>query len=286
MSLALDAEVAEALERAGLRVRGWLEVTTIPFPPVRRATYRIDLESGETIKARCLLDESSARRLFEIRRGLPDGFVPAFHHHGRVLLERWVHGEILGPAAPDDARLVEAAVLLGRLHATTMAAEPVGPDDSTHAWRLKTERGLRTLVEARAVEAQEAAQLGRALARADPGRAAAGLGHFDFCGENMVVDHSGQLRVFDNERVGVGPIGFDLARAWYRWGLPAKAWLVFTRAYAATSVVDAPLAHIDFWRVVVLVQSACLRLRVEGSRVSVPIDKLRSLAAANGGAAR
>ncbi|HEY6358386.1 MAG TPA: hypothetical protein VIX35_09085, partial [Vicinamibacterales bacterium] len=98
--------------------------------------------------------------------------------------------------------------------------------------------------------------------------------------------HSGQLRVFDNERVGIGPIGFDLARTWYRWGLPARAWVVFRRAYASTSVVDVPPAHIDFWRVVVLVQSACLRLHVSGSRLSVPIDKLRSLAAANGGAAR
>ncbi|HEY6356659.1 MAG TPA: hypothetical protein VIX35_00360, partial [Vicinamibacterales bacterium] len=116
----------------------------MPLATARRATYRVDLESGETIKARCLDDESSARRLFEIRRGLPHAFVPAFHHHGRVLLERWVQGEILGRTAPDDARLVEAAVLLGGLHATRVAAEPAVPDDSTQAWRLRAERGLQT----------------------------------------------------------------------------------------------------------------------------------------------
>ena len=287
MIRALDPEVGVALEHAGLRARACLDVTTIRFPTFRRATYRIELDSGETIKARCLEDASSARRLFEIRRHIPDAFVPAFDHHGRVLLERWVHGQVLGHTRPDAAQLVEAGVLLASLHATSVVTEPVAQGDGTSAWRLKTESGLQTLVEAGALDAPEAQSLGRTLVRADPGRASVGLGHFDFCGENMVIDCAGRVRVFDNERVGVGPLGFDLARAWYRWGLPARAWTVFQRSYAANAVPDERPAHFAFWCVVVLVHSACLRLRTGRSHLSVPIGRLRRMAtAASGEAAR
>ena len=50
----LDAEVVQALDRAGYRARTFEDITTIRLPAFRRATYRIDLDSGETIKARCL----------------------------------------------------------------------------------------------------------------------------------------------------------------------------------------------------------------------------------------
>ena len=86
----IDHDVAAALEVAGLRARSWREVSTIRASAVRRSAYRIDLGSGETIKARRLEDAGTARRLFEVRQELPDAFVPAFMCHGPVLLERWV----------------------------------------------------------------------------------------------------------------------------------------------------------------------------------------------------
>ncbi len=220
MAHTLDAEVVQALDRAGHRARAFQDVTTIRFPSFRRATYRIDLDSGETIKARCLEDEASAQQLFEIRRGLPSAFVPAFFQHGRVLLERWIPGTVLGTTPPERAHLVEAGALLATLHATRDVGEP---DDGTGTWRARTERGLRALVESGALETRDADRLERDMAAADPGRAVAGLGHFDFCGENMVIDYSGRMHVFDNERVGRGALGFDLARAWYRWRLPERS---------------------------------------------------------------
>jgi hypothetical protein len=277
----LDAAIADALEHAGLRARTIVEVTTIRFPSIKRFTYRIDLDSGEIIKARHLEDESSARRLFEIRHGLPDAFVPAFSCHGRVLLERWADGRLLHDTRPSDMHLVEAGALLAGLHAMRVEPGQTARDESTNAWRLKTDSGLQTLVVAGAIDAAEADGLSRGLARDDPGHAAPGLGHFDFCGENMLVDRSGHLRVFDNERVGVGFLGFDVARTWYRWGLPAKAWAVFKEAYAEASSSDEAFVSLDFWIVVALVQSACLRLQVERSHLSLPIDKLRRITAAS-----
>jgi thiamine kinase-like enzyme len=276
----VDAAITEALELAGLRARAVVEITTIRFPTIGRHTYRIDLDSGETIKARCLEDDSSARRLFEIRQSLPDAFVPAFGCYGRVLLERWADGRLLQRTRPGDEHLVDAAALLAGLHATPVELEQQTRDGRTNAWRLRTESGLQMLVDAGVLDADEADTLSRGLGRDDPGHAAQGLGHFDFCGENMLVDRAGRLRVFDNERVGVGFLGFDVARTWYRWGLPADAWAVFRKAYASASSADGSFAHLDFWRVVALVQSACLRLQVDRSYLAPPIEKLRQIAEA------
>lgn len=273
-----EVEVVHALHEASLRAAALVNVTTIRFPTFRRGTYRVDLESGETIKARCLEDESTARRVFETRRDLPDAFTPAFSCHGRVLLEGWIHGRIVGDTPPDTALLVEAGQLLACLHGRETGNSRPADDESTGVWRLKTERGLRTLSDAGALASQEAERLARDLASCDPQRAVSGLGHFDFCGENMAIDKSGRLRVFDNERVGIGPLGFDLARTWYRWNVPPDAWVVFENAYTSASKGAEALAHPGFWRLVVIVQSVCLRLETDRSHWSVPLDMLRRLA--------
>ena len=110
-------------------------------PTLGRRAFRVDLVSGGAIKARHLGSSPLAQRLFELRRPLPDAFVPAFAVHGPVLLEHWVDGELLGQASPDDARLREAGGLLARLHATTPAdGTPVGRRAPTRAWREDAER--------------------------------------------------------------------------------------------------------------------------------------------------
>jgi thiamine kinase-like enzyme len=270
----VDAEVVEALAGAGLRALTIHDISTLRFPAYVRATYRVGIDSGETIKARCFAEEEAAQRLFEIRQALPDAFVPAFHRHGRVLLERWVEGRILG-SEPPDGHLVPAAALLAELHATTLSGR-LAADDSTHAWRVQTRHRLEALTRANAITSREAEQWGNALARSDPGQTAMRLGHFDFCGENMIVDTAGRLRVFDNERVGTGPVGFDLARTWYRWHLPARDWAVFLHAYEAAAPRNGP-ARLDFWKLVVLIQSACLRLEKGERFLAIPLDALRRL---------
>jgi hypothetical protein len=278
-NLSTDADLAAAIAHAGLDVRRVENVTTAHFPNHRRATYRLDLASGETIKARVVEDDAMARRVFEMRRRLPDAFVPAFARHGAVLFERWIAGDLLGSAPPPHARVVEAARLLARVHAKRWS------DAGTSAWRASTTarreaavRGLERLANAAAIDAHEAARLTDAVSRADPHEAPVGLTHLDFCGENMLVDATGRLRVFDNERVGIDHLGFDLARTWYRWDLPSDGWSAFVQAYAPDVPADVALPNFGFWAVVVLVHSACLRLDAAHPRVSHPIDRLRRLA--------
>ncbi len=279
MSEPLDAEIAIALDRAGLRVRDFRQISTMRSRATGRSAYRIDLESGCTIKARRVEDEETARRLFEIRRDLPEAFAAAFGRYGAVLLEDWIEGEELSDAVPADAHLVEAGSLLAHLHATKMVAgHPMHEVRSTAALRAEVEAALRAIRAAGGLDEPDALRIRDSLERLDPGRARLGLVHTDFCGENMVVDRTGRLRVVDNERVGVGILGVDVARARYRWDLPFPAWERFRSAYAARAPFAEPLEYLGFWSIVAVVKSAALRLRVDRGGAHVPLDRLRLMA--------
>jgi Ser/Thr protein kinase RdoA (MazF antagonist) len=280
MSQVLEPEIAIALDRAGLRALDFHEISQMPTAQPRRSVYRIDLEPEHTIKARLLPDAETARRLFEICRELPDAFAPAFGCYGAVLLEEWIDGEGLGDTLPSDAHLVEVGSLLARLHATPIVAgRRVHDLRSTAAWRERTEAGLRQVLAAGELDKPDVLRIQRALERLDPGQAVFGLAHTDLCGENMVVDRAGRLRVIDNERVGIDALGFDVARTWYRWALPASAWERLRSTYAAQAPFAEPLETFDFWSVVTIVHSAALRLQKDRTRAHVPLDRLRRVAA-------
>jgi thiamine kinase-like enzyme len=279
MSDSLDLDVAVAIDRAGFRVKAFRRISTTHSPGTRRSVYRIDLESGHTIKARRVEDEETARRLFETRRVLPDAFTPAFACYGTVLFEDWIHGKELGSTPPSDAHLVEAGSLLASLHATScVAGHPVHEMRGTAAWRHETDENLRVVLVAGEVDEQDVLLIRTALERRDPRQAIVGLVHTDFCGDNMVIDQAGRLRVVDNERVGIDALGYDLARAWYRWALPCLAWERFLAAYAARIPLTEPIETLGFWSIVALVQSAALRVRQDRARAHVPLDRLRGMA--------
>jgi thiamine kinase-like enzyme len=275
----LNPEVAAALDRAGRRIRAFCRLSKIHLPDARRSVYRVDLESGHTIKVRCFEDEEIARRVFEIRCELPDGFARAFARYGAVLLEDWIEGESLENTPPSDAHLFEAAALLAELHAKkTVVGQPLHGLRSTAAWRNTAERCLREICAVGALDEPDALLIRDALQRLDPQRAIFGLAHTDFCGENMVVDRTGRLRVVDNERVGIDALGFDVARTWYRWALPGPAWERFRSVYAARAQLTEPLETVGFWGLVAVVHSAALRLQVDRTRVHAPLDRLRQMA--------
>jgi hypothetical protein len=279
MSEAPDAEVLAALAQAGLCPCAFRQLSNLPSPPYYRATYRIDLTDGRTIKARRLENAAAAGELFRIRRTLPDAFVPAFAQHGRVLLEEWVPGEDLGDLPPGPERLAEAATLLAALHARVrLDGKALHQLRSTAAHRDLAVQRLRQLAAAGVLGPETAQDLDQALRRLDPRHAVFGLVHLDFCGENMVIDRQRGLRVVDNERLGVDALGFDLARAWYRWSLPAAAWEEFQSVYAARLPVADPVLTLPFWRLVAAAGAAAVRWRYSPDRAEKPLRCLHLLA--------
>ena len=198
-----------------------------------------------------------------------------------MLLEEWIDGAELGDGCPSAARIAEAGALLAGLHArTTLIGETLLERRDTQDWRARSEADLQSLTDASALDAAAADRIRAELEALDPRRALFGLIHSDFCGENMLIDGVGRLRVIDNERLRVDALGFDVARCWYRWSLPPAAWEDLRSAYAGALRCSEPLDAFAFWQRVVLVKSAALRQRIDPTRAHVPLDRLRELAAA------
>jgi hypothetical protein len=278
MNESLDPEVLAALARSGVHPRSFRCISTIRAPEIGRVAYRVDTADGRTIKARRLEDEGTARRLLEILCALPDAFGSVLARHGRVLLEEWVPGEVLGNDPPGQARLSEAGTLLGGLHARpVIGGEPLHQLRETGSHREVAEEALLEVVAAGSLDLPAAGRLRYGMRRLDPGKAIVGLVHFDFCGENMVINPAGRLIVVDNDRMGVDALGFDLARTWYRWALPPAAWEHLQAAYAARLPFEEPVQTLPFWRLVAVARAAALRLRTCPARAGAAVDALRRL---------
>ena len=91
----------------------------------------------------------------------------------------------------------------------------------------------------------------------------------------MVIDREGRLHVVDNERMGLGALGLDVARTWYRWMLPPAAWECFRVSYRARMPHDDALRHFAFWALVATLKSAVVWLQLDPARAHVSIERLR-----------
>jgi hypothetical protein len=276
MNEPLDPTVAAALAEAGLVVGGFARLSSHRLSAIDRIAYRIDLSPSGRVKARRLEDAATAARLCDIRRDLPPAFAPVLERHGSVLIEQWIEGEPIA-ASPDPDVVAQAAILLAELHGRRqIAGQVVHQVHSTTPMLVSTLESLRAVHAAGVLDERDVAVLGQALDRLDPRQALHGLVHFDFCGENMVIDRAGRLRVIDNERLGINVIGLDLGRTRYRWVLGRPEWERFRSIYADCLSVADPLADEDFWSLIAVVRSTALRLHAYPDQAQVPTKQLRA----------
>lgn len=278
MNPPLEPEVRAALQHAGIRPRSFVRISNLYPTGTERSTYRIEHDRG-IVKARRLEDEAIAQELAALRSELPEAFAPVILRHGRVLIEAWIDGKALA-GVPGPHHLATAGALLADLHARPRLGDRklLGVCSTANNHQLAQHR-LRSVVAAGALDAEAAMRLERALERWDPLRDTVGLTHLDFCGENMVIDREGRLRVVDNERVRVDALGYDLARTWYRWALPAREWDAFCLAYTARLPFPSSLDSLRFWKIAAVALSAELRLHACPDQAGVPLNLLRVLAA-------
>ncbi len=280
-----DANLAFILDavRAALARRGWApsEISVLSPPSARkrgRATFRVALEKGgtvEAVKARWLESSAEAARLFAIRATLDEAFAPPIVADDRLLLEVWIEGArvaALGGDPTSGAIAEEAGAILGRLHAHPIDAARA--HTSTARWRHDAESDLAALSAAGRLTRSDVAVLAATLAANDPRHTALALVHRDFCGENIVRDARGRLRVIDNEWLEVGPAGFDLGRSQCRWPMDARTWRRFLAGYASATPLDEP--SLAFWQVVAALWSA--RIRLGSPHVAEPLAVIQRLA--------
>lgn len=279
-------DVVEAVAQLGRRPLRVIRLSPRTGAMERRASFRVETETGAVIKARRMESEAVAREQMELRSGLPDAFPPVLARFGPILIETWIEGRPLGEMPPPAPLIRQAGALLATLHARECAGgRPLPFRAGMGGLRDETLSRLRWLAECGALDAASADRLATLAAGAAPEEAPHCLIHTDYCGENLVVDLAGRLFVVDNEHFRFGPAAMDLARSWYRWGwgargAPAWQWTQFREAYEAAGGERAEPARDPFWRIAAVVVSAFVRLRTGHPEVSTPLLCLGDMARA------
>jgi len=272
-------DIVKVLEKACLRARQTELLTKIFDPDRPRTSFRVELDSGAVIKVRWLESEEVAINHQELRSVLPESFTPVLARIENVLIEPWIQGCPLTETRPTELLVRKAGHLLAEMHRIPQAAgRPLPFSASTLGLRDTTISRLMKLATAGVLETPTVQMLRNILETNVPTDVPHGLVHMDFCGENMVITPDGRLFIVDNERTSIGPLGLDVARTWYRWGLRDQVWDCFLVGYRTARGQSEVLAHELFWRIAAVMISADLRFRSGYSQLDVPLKCLRSLA--------
>jgi hypothetical protein len=261
-----DRRLARALEALGIDP---VDVEVVEGNPPWRpkpATFKVVTTAGDVVKIRIMGSAGRAERMARFTAGLADERLPApVARVGKVTVERWVDGVVLASMPLTDGHLDAAADLLATIHRYAPAPAPAAGS------RLPRRRPVRPLL-AQARQQLVDLAAARTLTIADVRRAEAILGglpessgwgliHTDLCADNLVARPDGVLVCVDNEFMMRGYRELGLARTWYRWPMPARAWARFERRYRAALGDGArvPPEQARAWRVAATVRGVHLR---------------------------
>lgn len=274
----MKTDVARALAAAGVTAVSVEPLAGLSPVTGTARSFRVVSTDGTAFKVRLRRLGRQARHAGALAAALGDPRVPAPIAHLRgATIERWVDGEDLSKRPVEPHHVDDAARLLAAIHA--FAGTPGAPLPQ----RRRTERLLAVtaaklgdLVAARVLSATDAARLDALLRDALPRRAAWGLVHDDFCGENLVRTPEGVVVSIDNERLRRGFFDRDLARTWARWRVPAWAEARFLATYAASGHPPASGPARRAWRIVTATERVHVRHRYQ-SGVDEPLALLLGL---------
>jgi len=241
--------------------------------------YRVELADGLIVKLRRPERPDRAAhacRLLE-RFGDPRLAVVILRE-GDLVVEEWIEGASLAGEAPRPEHVGGAAAFLAALHRARVDGVPAGttmaPTELRDATCSRIE-GLRRLA---LLSVTQGAALSSAVRRCAPAVAATAITHNDLCGENIVVDAAGELRIVDNENVRLGFVDFDLARTWYRWQLDPADWEHFLARYATEGGRRPDAEAFEFWKIAVAAKGAVEHLGATPERRALALARLRELA--------
>ncbi len=271
--------VAGALALLGTAVIAAEPITALVVPGSPRFAFRARLADGRVVKVRRVKRPGKAARGWRYVQGLRDPPFPrVLVRIGEILIEEWVDGTPLGHATPAATDLAAAARLLARLHRVPLDVRAPARRRATMDLARATLVRLAALRERRLLGDEATDRLADAARRHVPADARIGVTHNDLCGENLVVDATGALRVIDNETVDVGFVDYDLARTWYRWRLDAAAWTSFIAAYVTAGGAEPAARNLPFWRIAAVAKSAAVRAAASPADLEVALERLRELA--------
>lgn len=254
------------LAELALTPRAIVPLPRLETPANVARAYRCELPDGTRLKA---LESSSAHRAAIIQQALERLRLPALPRvlgrRGRALLFEWIDGEPVG-----DEMLEAAATLLGTVHARSPEDLVVEPHFDPPALATRLAERTRRLLAAGLIDADTA---DRILALAPPLPERARFVHSDLCPENLLVA-DGALRIIDNGSWIVGPAGYDIGRALWRWPMSAAGRARFLAAYRRAGGAEIAADALPFWIGVAAVGGTFYRL---GGPVADAARRLREL---------
>jgi len=268
----------ELLARLGAEAVSAEPITTHRPDGSQGFAYRVELADGLIVKLRRPERPERAARAWRLLERFGDTrLAVVILREGDLVIEEWIEGTSLAGEVPRPEHVAGAAAFLAALHRARVDGVPAGgvmaPTELCDATCSRIE-GLRRMA---LLGGAEGAALSGAVRRCAPAVAATAITHNDLCGENIVIDAAGEVRIVDNENVRLGFVDFDLARTWYRWQLEPAAWEHFLARYATEGGRRPDDEAFAFWRIAVAAKSAVEHLGAAPERRALALTRLREL---------
>jgi hypothetical protein len=140
----------------------------------------------------------------------------------------------------------------------------------------RLERRFAELVERHAWDAGDAQAALDVSRQYAPATCEVGLTFGDFCRENLVRRGSGEICLVDTEELSMSACDYDLARTWYRWPMTRRDRQAYLDGYRRRRSPAEFIAHLPYWAVAAIVDSALFRERLHGD-ARLPRERLRAL---------
>jgi len=241
------------------------EITGMNAPGRPKATFRLEFESGLTLKGRRLRSADDAVKMMNICSALGSpSLSEIMARNEEALLEKWIDGTPLNELSNLTADILAACgEILGTFHTTSC---PGRRDCGPVEIRKRTENfdaELQELERSNLIPMQTRLRLMRRFGQGAPSGADTGFIHGDFCAENIVLDTGHILRVIDNGSLSTGPLEEDLGRTFSRWPMDDRQKAAFLEGYSRHRDPAAFLIHSGFWIVSALAHSAVVRARAD-----------------------
>jgi aminoglycoside phosphotransferase (APT) family kinase protein len=253
-------------------------LTTLPSPVSGRASLRLRLEDGRTLKAIVFETESEAKRAAMLLRFADRHHFPEMlGRRGRAMMFKWVDGRPVVPADCGLERLGELGRIHAKLHSTPLPGKIKHHAMPAENWNERLDRYFHEFARFEVLAAGEQRLAARLALNHSPKDIPVGLVHKDFCAENMVIDPSGHIWVIDIETFSVDSPDYDLARTWHRWPMKSEQSEAYLDGYRCLRSTVEFQEYSLYWKIAVLVESALFRLQRQTSGWEVPIRRLLQL---------
>ena len=269
--MTIPDDLASLLGRLGRRAE-FAEAVTKRSGLKERLALRLVLDDGSLLKARRLATTEHAESWSRLRRLIGDRTYLAslLHQEGALVLEEWIEGDTLPMMSLPTEQLAAAGKVLAQLHLLQVPDGGAAPCTTQILWMKEL---LASLVAHSALSGIQAGQLENKMVQTLPNETLRGVIHYDFCGENLVLNAARGVVSIDHEWLCVGSLEFDLARAITRWNLADESRASFLDAYNRAGG-PASRERLDWWLLCNKVFAAEVRARRGWPDAQVSVENL------------